>query len=118
MSDQPITIWFNPSCSKCRGTMDILRERSLDADVVEYLQTPPTADEIRGVLAKLGIGPRELVRTREAVYAELGLAEASDDELIDAMAAHPILIERPVVISGGRAVIGRPPERVIDLLGG
>ena len=116
MTDQPVTIWFNPSCSKCRGTMAILRERGVDADVVEYLQTPPTTDEIRDVLTKLHLNARDLVRTGEAAYAELGLQDATDDELIDAMAANPILIERPVVIAGGRAIIGRPPERVIDLI--
>jgi arsenate reductase len=116
MDDQPVTIWFNPSCSKCRETMEILRDRGVETDVVEYLQTPPTAAEIRDVLAKLGLSARALVRSREPRYAELDLEDATDDELIDAMAANPILIERPVVITGGRAVIGRPPERVIDLL--
>jgi arsenate reductase (glutaredoxin) len=96
--------------------MDILRERDVDTEVVEYLQTPPTADEIRDVLAKLRLGPRDLVRTGERTYAELGLDDATDEELIDAMAANPILIERPVVIVGSRAVIGRPPERVVDLI--
>jgi arsenate reductase len=117
MSDQPVTIWFNPSCSKCRGTMQILYTKGIEPDVVEYLETPPSADEIRDVLAKLGLPARELVRTNEPAYAELALADASEDELIEAMAEHPILIERPVVVRGGRAVIGRPPERVIDLLG-
>ena len=116
MGDRPVTIWFNPSCSKCRGTMEILGDRGVRPEVVEYLSTPPTADEIRDVLGLLGVGARGLVRTGEPLYAELGLAGATDDELIDAMAANPILIERPVVISGGRAVIGRPPERVIELL--
>lgn len=116
MQDQPVTIWFNPSCSKCRGTMEILTERGVETDVVEYLQTPPTSDEIRAVLAKLALGPRDLVRTSEPVYAELALDEATDDELVEAMAAHPILIERPVVVAGGKAVIGRPPERVVELL--
>jgi arsenate reductase (glutaredoxin) len=97
--------------------MDILRDRGVAPDIVEYLQAPPTADEIRDVLAKLQLSARDLVRTGEPVYRELGGDEASDDELIEAMAANPILIERPVVISGGRAVIGRPPERVIELLG-
>jgi arsenate reductase len=117
MSDQPVTIWFNPSCSKCRGTMQILHTKGIDPDVVEYLETPPSADEIRDVLAKLGLPARKLVRTNEPAYAELALADASEDELIEAMAEHPILIERPVVVRGGRAVIGRPSERVIDLLG-
>jgi arsenate reductase len=117
MSDQPVTIWFNPSCSKCRGTIEILRSKDIEPEVVEYLETPPAADEIRGVLVKLKLSPRDLVRTNEPRYAELRLDDADDDELIAAMAANPVLIERPVVISGGRAVIGRPPERVIDLIG-
>lgn len=116
MRDQPVTIWFNPSCSKCRGTIEILKDSGVEAEVVEYLDTPPTADEIRDVLAKLKISARDLIRTNEAVYAELRLQDATDDELVDAMAANPILIERPVVVSGDRAVLGRPPERVIDLL--
>jgi arsenate reductase len=97
--------------------MEILNAKGVAPDVVSYLETPPTADEIRDVLTKLGLPARALVRTNEPAYAELSLADASDDELIDAMAAYPILIERPVVVSGSRAVIGRPPERVVHLLG-
>ena len=96
--------------------MEILRTRNIEPEVVAYLDEPPTADEIRDVLAKLKLSPHDLVRTGEPRYAELGLDDATDDELIAAMAANPVLIERPVVISGGRAVIGRPPERVIDLI--
>jgi arsenate reductase (glutaredoxin) len=114
--DQPVTIWFNPSCSKCRGALEILESRGVEPEITRYLDDPPTAEEIRDVLVKLGLGPRDLVRTGEPIYAELGLADATDDELIEAMAANPILIERPVVIKGGRAIIGRPPERIHELV--
>lgn len=118
MTDQDVTIWFNPECSTCNNALEILLGRGVDPSVVEYLQTPPTSDEIRDVLRLLGVGPRELIRTKEPLYAELGLDDMrlTDDRLIEAMAQHPILIQRPVLIKGGRAVIGRPPERVIELL--
>ena len=116
MTDDDVTIWFNQSCSKCESALEVLHGRGIDPNVVEYLEQPPTADEIRDVLGKLGLGPRDLVRKSEPLYAELGLDDAADDELIDAMAANPILIERPVVVKGSRAVIGRPPERVVDVL--
>lgn len=117
MTDDDVTIWFNQSCSKCESALQILLARGVDPNVVEYLEQPPSADEVRDVLRKLGLGPRDLIRSGERLYAELGLDDAADDELIEAMAAHPILIERPVVVKGGRAVIGRPPERVVDILG-
>ena len=111
-----VKIFFNPSCSKCRGTLDLLRERGEEPEVVRYLDEPPTAEELREICALLGVGPRAVVRTGESVYTELGLEDADDDALIDAMVAHPILIQRPIVIANGRAVIGRPPERVLSVL--
>ena len=117
MEEVSCTVWFNPSCSKCRGTRDLLGEKGVAAAYVEYLETAPSADEIRRVMGLLGIDdPRQMMRTGEAVYGELGLAAATGDRLIDAMAEHPILIERPIVIRGERAVIARPPERVLELL--
>jgi arsenate reductase (glutaredoxin) len=112
------TIWHNPRCSKSRQTLALLRDRGLEPDIVEYLKTPPDALELRDVLSKLGIGARDLLRTGEAAYKARGLAdpELSDDALIAAMVADPILIERPVVIVGSRAALGRPPEAVLDLL--
>jgi arsenate reductase len=117
VADDDVTIWFNQSCSKCNSALEILHGRGVDPNVVEYLEHPPTADEIRDVLDKLGLRPRDLIRSAEPRYAELGLEDATEAEVIEAMAANPILIERPVVVKGTRAVIGRPPERVVDLLG-
>ncbi|HUQ38788.1 MAG TPA: arsenate reductase (glutaredoxin) [Acidimicrobiales bacterium] len=117
MSDDDVTVFFNPSCSKCRITRDLLDERGVQADYVRYLEDAPTRAELERVLGLLGFDdPRRMMRTGEAIYSELGLADADDGALLDAMAAHPILIERPIVIKGGRAVIGRPPENVLELL--
>jgi arsenate reductase len=119
VSDQiPVTVLFNPACSKCRGARDILAENDVEADFVEYLITPPDRAELERLMGLLGIeDPRHMMRKGEAVYRELGLADADRDTLIDAMAAHPILIERPIVVRGDRAVIARPAERLLDLLG-
>jgi arsenate reductase len=112
-----VTIWHNPRCSKSRQALALLEEQGVEADVVKYLETSPSAEEIKAVLKKLGIGARELMRTKEALYKELGLKEVDDEEqLVAAMAEHPKLIERPVVITGDKAVIGRPPEKVVDLV--
>lgn len=121
MADDDVTVWFNPSCSKCRGARDLLGTEGVEATYVHYLDDAPMRAELERVLGLLGLGddPRVMMRTGEAVYAELGLGEASvtRDQLLDAMVAHPILIERPIVIRGDRAVIGRPPERLLELLG-
>src|SRR5206468_7899273 len=107
-----VTVWFNPKCSKCRTVQGILSERGVDADYVQYLEQVPTMDDIERVLKMLGTDdPRSIVRTGEDVYKELGLATATRDELLDAMVANPILIERPIIIRGDKAVVGRPPER-------
>ncbi len=112
-----VTIWHNPRCGKSREGLALLEEHGIEADVVKYLDTTPSADEIRAVLKKLGVSARELMRTKEAVYKELGLKEVNDEEkLIEAMAEHPKLIERPVVIMGDKAVIGRPPEKIVELV--
>ena len=115
MSD--VTVWFNPNCSKCRTVQGILAEKGVDADYVRYLEQTPTREEIEAVLRMLGTDdPRSIMRTGEPVYADLALAGADRDALLDAMVAHPILIERPIVIRGYRAVVGRPPDKVLDLL--
>ncbi|MFW6023524.1 MAG: arsenate reductase (glutaredoxin) [Myxococcota bacterium] len=113
-----VTIWHNPKCSKSRQTLALLEERGVEPTVVKYLQDPPSAREIDRVLKLLDVQPRDLMRKKEAPYAELGLAESerTREELIRAMAEHPILIERPVVIRDNRARIGRPPERVLEIL--
>ena len=110
------TLYHNPRCSKSRQTLALLEENGISPTVIEYLQDPPDAATIRDLLSKLGLQPRQLMRTKEAPYKELGLADASDDELIAAMTEHPILIERPIVVKAQRAVLGRPPENVMDLL--
>jgi len=116
MSD--ITIWHNPQCSKSRATLALLRERGVEPAIFLYRETPPTAAELERVLIALGCEPRELMRTKERVYAELGLGDPtrSRAELIAAMLAHPVLIERPVVLRGTRAAVGRPPENVLAIL--
>ena len=111
-------LYHNTRCSKSRGALELLNARGVDPDIVYYLETPPSPAELRELLRMLGTGARGLLRTGEPEYAELGLGDPSlgEDALIAAMAAHPKLIERPVFVHGRRAVIGRPPERVLELL--
>ena len=113
-----VRIYHNPRCSKSRATLALLEENGHAPEVVEYLKTPPTEDELRQVLAALGLSPRDVIRTGEAAYKDNKLSDESlsDDQLIAAMVANPILIERPIVVSGGKAKIGRPPEGVLDIL--
>ena len=113
-----VTIYHNPRCSKSRQTLQLLRDRGIEPEVVEYLKTPPGADELDAVLAKLGIEPRALMRTKEAAYREAGMADdgLSRRALIDLMVANPIVIERPIVVNGARAALGRPPESVLAIL--
>jgi arsenate reductase (glutaredoxin) len=112
-----VTIFHNPECSKCRGALELMADRGIAPKVIEYLKNPPTAVELRDIVRKLGIRPEELVRKREAVFhAKYEGRTLSDDEWIEAMIRDPILIERPIVIEGDRAVIGRPPEKVLPLL--
>lgn len=111
------TIYHNPRCSKSRKTLELLEQNGRDTDVVRYLDNPPDRQELERILQLLGIEPRQLMRTGEAIYKENNLDNQAltREELIDAMLAHPILIERPIVIQGNRAIIGRPPEKVLDL---
>lgn len=111
------TVWFNADCSKCRSVHAILSERGIDATYVDYLRETPTSSELKRVLLLLGTSdPRAIARTGEDLWDELRLEKASDDEILDALQDNPILIERPIVIVGDRAVVGRPPERVLDLV--
>lgn len=111
------SLYFNPSCSKCRSADAILKENGIDAEVVRYLDRPPTVDQLRELMGMLGIGdPREMMRTGEAVYGELGLDGASAEGLLQAISEHPILLERPIFVRDGKAVIARPPERLLELL--
>lgn len=113
-----LVIYHNPRCSKSRQTLALLRERGLEPEIVLYLDTPPSETRISEILDMLGVPPRALMREKEAPYRELGLADPAlaRADLIAAMAAHPILIERPVVVAGARAAIGRPPEAVLEVL--
>ena len=113
-----VTIYHNPRCSKSRQTLALLDERGISPRVVDYLKTPPSAAELKTILKKLGLRPRDLMRKGEPLYAELGLKDRDldDDALIALMVANPILIERPIVVSGGKTAIGRPPESVLEIL--
>jgi arsenate reductase len=117
-----VLVYFNPNCSKCRGARDLLGEQGVEAEYFRYLEDAPTREELERVMGLLGIDdPRQMMRTGEDVYKELGLADldcnadADRDALLDAMTNYPILIERPIVIRGDRAVIARPPEKLLDL---
>ncbi|KQQ56839.1 arsenate reductase [Pseudomonas sp. Leaf127] len=113
-----LTLYHNPRCSKSRAALELLQARDLAPEVVLYLQTPPDAAHLRQLLDKLGIPARQLLRSGEDEYKSLNLADPSlsDAQLIDAMVAHPKLIERPILVVGDRAVIGRPPENILELL--
>lgn len=113
-----LTLYHNPRCSKSRGALELLEARGLAPTVVRYLDTPPSAAELRELLAKLGMSARQLLRTGEEEYQTLGLADTSlsEEQLIEAMATHPRLIERPILIVGDKAVVGRPPEKVLEIL--
>ena len=116
MSDE-LTIWHNPRCSKSRQTLQLLRDRGFEPVVIDYQKTPPTVEEISAILGKLAIRPRQLMRKGQEIYEELHLADEKDEaRLIEAMFLHPILIERPVVINGAKAALGRPPEAVLAIL--
>jgi arsenate reductase len=111
-------IYHNPRCSKSRQTLALLQEHGVDADVVEYLKTPPDAAQLERILKLLKLEPRQLMRREESDYTTLGLDDdsLSRGQLVAAMVAHPQLIQRPIVIRGGRAILGRPPENVLEIL--
>lgn len=113
-----VTIWHNPRCSKSRQTLALLQENNVEPTVFEYLKTPPDCGAIATVLGQLGMQPRDLLRRGESEYKEQGLQDLSvgDDKVIEAMAEYPKLIERPIVIKGNQARIGRPPENVLEIL--
>jgi len=112
------TLYHNPHCSKSRQTLELLRARGIEPEIVEYLETPPDAQQLGQILDMLGLEPRQLMRTSETEYKDYNLADTSlgRDELIQAMVEHPRLIQRPVVISHGKAALGRPPEHVVEIL--
>jgi arsenate reductase len=115
MSD--FTIFHNPRCTKSRAALTLLQEHGIEPQIVEYLKTPPSANELKTIIARLGIKPEALIRKGEDVYKEHYAGKTlTDSQWIAAMAKHPILIERPIVVRGKRAVIGRPTQNVKDLL--
>ena len=114
-----LTIYHNPRCSKSRAACELIAERQLEATVIDYLETPPSREELLILLDQLGIEAEDLVRRGEAAFKEnYAGREMSDEQWLAALIAHPILIERPIVVRGERAVIGRPPEKVLELLDG
>lgn len=111
------TIYHNPKCSKSRATLALLQEHGVEPQVIEYLKQPPTQAELKAIVAKLGIKPEALLRKGEEIYkAKYAGKVLTDSQWIDAMISDPILIERPIVVSGKRAVLGRPPENVLELV--
>ena len=114
-----VTIYHNPRCSKSRQTLALLHERGQDVEVIEYLKTPPTAEELEGLCRRMGKQPLEIIRQKEKRFREMGLSPGdrrSSREWIEIMAENPILIERPIVVKGGKAAVGRPPEKVLRIL--
>jgi arsenate reductase len=113
-----VTIYHNPRCSKSRQTLALLEEKGVEPKVVHYLETPPSIAELKRILKRLGLKPRDLLRIGEPRYAELGLKDKdlTDDALLALMVNNPILIERPIVVSGDKAALGRPPEAVLKIL--
>jgi arsenate reductase len=113
-----VTIYHNPRCSKSRETLRLLETKGLKPKIVDYLVTPPSPAELKAILKKLGLKARDLLRQGEPLYAELVLKQRplDDDALIALMAENPILIERPIVVAGGKAAIGRPPEKILEIL--
>ncbi|HEX6998884.1 MAG TPA: arsenate reductase (glutaredoxin) [Gammaproteobacteria bacterium] len=109
-------IYHNPRCSKSRQTLELLQQRGVELEIIEYLKTPPTKATLKSLLRKLGLKARDIVRSNEPEYAAAGVkADATEDELLDLIVAHPKLLQRPIVEVGAQARIGRPPERVLEL---
>jgi len=112
----PITIFHNPRCSKSRATLALLHEQGHSPEIIEYLKAPPDSSTLRTLANKLGLPLSRIVRTGEQVFKDNGLTDANDDTLVAAISEYPILLQRPIVVSGDRAAIGRPPESVLDIL--
>ncbi|MDA8231454.1 MAG: arsenate reductase (glutaredoxin) [Magnetospirillum sp.] len=111
-----VVIYHNPRCTKSRETLKLLAENGVRAEIVEYLKTPPTAEELARILSMLAKSPRDILRKKEAAAAGIDAAGMDDDSLIRAMVAHPEVIERPIVVANGKAALGRPPESVLSVL--
>lgn len=110
-------IYHNPRCSKSRQTLKLISDAGKDVEIVEYLNTPPTFDELKEIIGQLGISPEQLLRKNEAIFKEQFKGKSlSGDEWVQAMIDHPKLMERPIVVQGNKAVLGRPPENVLSLI--
>ena len=114
----PVTILHNPRCSKSRQSLELLKNNGVDAQVILYLEDPPTSSEIKNILKKLNLSPSEILRRGETRFKELAISleDIDDDQLIKLMAENPILIERPIIFNEIKAVIGRPPENTLDMI--
>ncbi|AKS32738.1 arsenate reductase (glutaredoxin) [Mycolicibacterium goodii] len=115
-SDSQARIYHNPKCSTSRKTLELLRDNGIEPQIIQYLKTPPTRDELKKMIADAGIDVRTAVRKRESLYAELNLADATDEQLLDALAEHPILIERPFVVTAKGTRLARPIDSVHEIL--
>ena len=116
-SDQPsATIYHNPRCSTSRNTLEMLREKGIEPTIVKYLDTPPSRDELASMISAAGLEVRQAIRAKESLYKELNLADATDDELLDAMVANPILIERPLVVTDLGVRLARPLQNILEIL--
>ena len=113
-----VTLYHNPRCSKSRQALELLRNRDIEPEIVEYLKNPPSIAELDTILKMLGMEPRDLMRRKESVYKDLALDDESLDRhsLLQAMVEHPILIERPIAVVDARAALGRPPENILDII--
>jgi arsenate reductase len=113
-----VTIFHNPRCSKSRAALQIVKKLGIEPIIIEYLKNPPTPEKIKLILDKLGVNPRDIMRTKEPVYLEkeLNNQDLANEELIDAIAESHILLERPIILVGEKAAIGRPPELILEIL--
>lgn len=113
-----VTIYYNPRCSKSRATLELLQEKGIEPEIIEYMDAPPDIDTLKKLVKMLGITPRELMRRHEQVFKDAGLDDPTftDEELLEALAQCPSLLERPIVVNGNKAAMGRPPENVLDIL--
>ncbi len=113
-----VKIYHNPRCTKSRQTLQLLKDRGIEPEVIEYLKTPPSFEELSDIIDKLGIKPRDLIRKQEAEYKANGLDDnqLDNEAIVRTMVNNPILIERPIVTANNKAAIGRPPENVLDIL--
>ena len=115
--NSPVSLFHNPRCGKSRSALVLLKEKGVQPNIIEYLKTPPTKEELRAILKKLGMRPEQIVRKGEDVYKQKFSGKMlTDEQWLEALVKNPILIERPIVVKGDRAVIGRPSEKVLELL--